>query len=777
MLAAHYRVEEALVITSTGSLAQETRRFISRSLTLGFAALCGLASLSLSHSATAQGTYRHLPGHVPALVSQANLVGNVHPADNIPLTFTLPLRNEAKLDALIQRLYDPNDPLYGQYLTPEQFTADYAPTQADYEAVVAYAKSQGLTVTQRHANRLVLDVAGPAKTVESAFAVRLKQYHLDSGRLFRAPNGAPSVPTAIAGRIKSIIGLDTAEQWHAHSRMKPVDPLAFLNAVADGYDPLGLRPNQVGTGPGGALAPNDIKKAYNLSSVTQDGTGQTLALFELDGYTASDVTAYEKKFWPSTSLPKVTLQNVLVDSATGSAGSGAGEVTLDIELMIAIVPNASKILVYEGPNSSTGVIDTYNKIATDNLAKSVSTSWGLYESGSGTTTLDAEYTIFKEMAVQGQSIFAASGDSGAYDDGSKLSVDDPASQPWVTGVGGTNLTLVTGSTAALNGTWKSETTWNGGSIANGGGGGGISSVWSIPDYQSQSGVITKASKGSTALRNVPDVSLDADPNTGYSIYVSGAWYIYGGTSCAAPLWAAFTGLVNEARASANLGTLGFANYPLYTAGLSSSYTTYFHDIADNSTNLYYPAVTGYDLATGWGSFNGANLLSELTTATVTLPTQLLGNTGFESGTTYSPWVVSSSKLIGQATTAEPAHAGSWRALLGGTTTKHTDYVYQKVAIPAKFTKANLSFYEHIDTQELATTGAVDTLNVYILNSGGNIVSTLTTLSNKSANSGYAQLNFDVSAYIGQTIYVYFQFTQGGTKATTSTLDDVTLTVQ
>ncbi len=758
------------MIKSTGSLAHATCHFISRSLTLGFAALCGLASLSLSHPATAQGTYRHLPGHVPALVSQANLAGSVRPAENIPLAITLPLRNEGKLDALVQRLYDPKDPLYGQYLTPERFAADYAPTPADYEAVVAYAKSQGLTVTQRHANRLVLDVVAPARTVENAFGVRLKQYKLDSGRIFRAPNGAPSVPTAVAGRIKSIIGLDTAEQWHAHNRMKAVDPLAFMNPVPDSYDPLGLHSNQVGTGPGGALTPNDIKKAYNLSSVTQDGTGQTLGLFELDGYTASDVTAYEKYFWPSTSLPKVTLQNVLVDSATGSAGNGAGEVTLDIELMIALAPNASKILVYEGPNSSTGLIDTYNKIATDNLAKSISTSWGIYESGSSATTLDAEYTIFKEMAVQGQSMFAASGDSGAYDNGSSLSVDDPASQPWVTGVGGTTLTL-------QNGLWKSEKTWNGGSIANGGGGGGISSVWAIPDYQSQAGVITTASKGSTTMRNVPDVSLDADPNTGYSIYFQGGWYIFGGTSCAAPLWATFTGLVNEARASAGLGTLGFANYPIYMAGLSTSYTSYFHDINDGSTNLYYPAVTGYDLATGWGSFNGANLLTAATSVAVTYPTQLLGNTGFESGTAYFPWVASSSKLIGQATTAEPAHAGTWRALLGGTTTKHTDYLYQKVAIPAKFTKATLSYYEHIDTQELATTGAVDTLNVYILNSGGSIVSTLTTLSNKNAGTGYTQVSFDLSSYIGQTIYVYFQFTQGGTKATTTTLDDVTLTVQ
>src|SRR5262249_37948230 len=146
-------------------------------------------------------------------------------------------------------------------------------------------------------------------------------------------------------------------------------------------------------------------------------------------------------------------------------------------------------------------------------------------------------------------------------------------------------------------------------VSAGAGGGGISVVWPIPSWQV--GVVSAASKGSTSSRNVPDVSLNADPNTGYAIFYRNTWWIFGGTSCAAPLWASFTSLVNQKRASNGKSTLGFANPALYSIATGANYTTNYHDIADGSTNLFYPAVTGYDDATGWGSFNGTNLLNSL----------------------------------------------------------------------------------------------------------------------------------------------------------------------
>ncbi len=533
-----------------------------------------------------------LPGHLPAAaLASARGLGRLRPDVPVSLALTLPVRRPDALDDLLGGLSDPNDPRFGQFLSAAQFAATFGPTQADYDAVAAFARSQGLTVTGTHTNRLVLDVVGPSSAVESAFGVSLFQYQDASGHVFHAPDREPTIPAGLAGRLAGVAGLEDAAVWHAQSRLAPqsVDPLAL--------------PYQTGSGPSGGLQPSDIKTAYQLNGTTATGSGQTLGLFELDGFKAADIAAYESQF----GLPAVPLQTVLVDGYSGASGSGAGEVTLDIELQIALAPSATKVVVYEGPNTTTGVIDTYNRIAADNSAKQVSTSWGEAEQYETASTRTAEQNAFKQMAAQGQTIYAAAGDSGAYDyRRTKPAVDDPASQPYMCGVGGTSL-----STSGAGGAYLKETTWNRGSASAGAGGGGISSVWPLPSYQS--GVYSAASKGSTAYRNVPDVALDADPYTGYAIYYNGGWVIYGGTSCAAPLWAAFTALVNEQRQSAGKAPLGQANPAVYSiAKVPATYATDFHDIADGSTNLYYPAVTGYDDATGWGSFNGAGLLSALT---------------------------------------------------------------------------------------------------------------------------------------------------------------------
>jgi kumamolisin len=744
-----------------------SRRASTQTLSFGFAALCGLTSLSLS--AGAQTALKRLPAHIPPLVAEANLVGRAPAQEMVPLALTLPLRNQAQLNALLQRLYDPHDALYGQYLTSAQFVARFAPTQADYDAVIGFARAQGLTVTAMHPNRLVLDVVGTSQNVEAAFGVKLKQYRLPEGRMFRAPDSNPALPVAIANRLQGVVGLDTADVWRPHNIRKPVDPLAFLNQPLDLS--FSFHPNVTGSGPGGGLSPSDIKTAYNLNTVTQTGAGQTLALFELDGYKASDITSYESFF----AIPAVPLQNVLVDGFAGTAGAGADEVTLDIELQIALARGVSKILVYEGPNSNAGVVDTYNRIATDNLAKSISTSWGLAENSNSAAVRNSENTAFQQMAAQGQSIFAASGDSGAKDNGSTLSVDDPASQPFMTGVGGTRLT-----TSGAGGPYGSETTWNGGSVAAGAGGGGISTVWSQPSYQT--GVATTANQGSATARNVPDVSLDADPNNGYAIFVGGRWGIFGGTSCAAPLWSAFTVLVNQNLVAQGKAVVGFANPQIYTIGKGTTYTSTFHDIADGSNNLFYPAVTGYDLATGWGSFNGANLLAAFTGGTVTPPpppppppTQLLGNPGFENGSASpAPWTATPAVVDGSA--GEPAHSGSWKAWLDGYGTTHTDTLAQTVTIPSTIATATLTFFLHIDTAETTTTLANDKLTVQIRNSSGTVLTTLATYSNLNKNTGYAQQSFNLIAFKGQTVQVFLSGTENASRQTSFVVDDFALNV-
>jgi kumamolisin len=358
--------------------------------------------------------------------------------------------------------------------------------------------------------------------------------------------------------------------------------------------------NLAGSGPSGGLSPSDIHNAYHLST-KMNGAGQSLALFELDGYSQADIEAYEKNF----GISLVKLKNILVHGALGgSGGQGAPEVTLDIELMIALAPKADQILVYEGTNDEQGILATYAQIANDNQARQISTSWGLSEDQTTAALLQTEDAIFKQMAAQGQALFAAAGDSGAYDDGKTLSVDDPASQPYVVGVGGTSLKIKSG------GQRVSETSWNTNNTPQGGGGGGgISSVWNIPGWQVHA--ITAESLASRVKRNVPDVSLNADPNGGYAIYSGASWTIYGGTSCAAPLWAAFHALVNQRREQKKLNPLGFPNPSYYLIGTSQNYPSAFYDIEDFSTNMHYPAVPGYDESTGWGTFNGNGLIKAL----------------------------------------------------------------------------------------------------------------------------------------------------------------------
>jgi kumamolisin len=538
--------------------------------------------LALSLEATAANVdFRELADHIPAkVVSKSARLSPLAADKEIHMNFVLPLRNQPELQDLITRLYEPSDPEYGRYLSADEFIERFSPLQEDYDQVVEHAKSLGLTIQATHPNRTLLHVSGPLQMIESAFNIELHHYMAPEGRHFYAPSKNPEVHVSIASVISGLVGLDNCAEWHSYKRQKE---MSEAKAVFP-------------SGPGGGFAPRDIVTAYNLSNVSTKGANQVIALFELAGYQASDITAYTTHF----GLPAPKLKNILVDG--GSQSGIDSEVTLDIELALALAPE-SEIYVYEGPNSNQGVLDTYNRIATDNLAKQVSTSWG---SGEDTVTpqyLQAANAIFQQMAAQGQTIYAAAGDSGAYDDyadnhSKALVVDDPASQPYVVGVGGTRLTV-----NATTGDYKTESVWNDG--LGSAGGGGVSTVWPIPSWQAH--VTTASSK---THRNVPDVSLDADPNTGYAIYYDGSWQIFGGTSCAAPLWAAFTACVNEELAATSQPALGFANPKFYAIGLGSAYSSDFHDVMSGN-NLHYKASKGYDNASGWGSLNGANLYANL----------------------------------------------------------------------------------------------------------------------------------------------------------------------
>jgi len=523
---------------------------------------------------------RPLYGHVPKEIHAATRLSAMDVNSELSLSVVLPLNNESELDILLQDMVNQTNIAHRKFLSQEDFLARYAPTKDQVRAVTTYLKAQGITTTSVAKNRLILRVAGSVGAINRVFHTELTYFAHEDGCQFYAPSYELQVDHDLA--IHSVHGLENL--------FKATPKLASrsttqITGVADDI---------------AGLTPSAIKAAYSLTS-SWDGTGQTAALFELDGFNFSDILAYQNQF----NLPNIPINVVLVDDATGLPGANAVQVVTDIELTMALAPGLSQIIVYQGPNTASGVLDTYNRIASDNVAKSISTSWGASELTTPGSLISAEALVFKQMAAQGQSLFAATGNHGAYDDGINLSVEDPASQPLAVAVSGTTL-----STNG-DGTYNSETTWFN-SEGNQGGNGGISTIWTATSWQQP---LANGGGASNNFRNVPDVALNADPNTGYAIYANGQWGVYGGTGAASALWASLTALINQSLASNGQSTVGLLSPFLYQIALDPNYESIFRDISDNSTNGYYPAITGYDLATGLGSVMADQLIFYVTTET------------------------------------------------------------------------------------------------------------------------------------------------------------------
>ena len=521
-----------------------------------------------------------LIGHVPLEVLGSKAVFRQHTSHKyMDLEVLLPLANQQELTDLISSQKDPNSPLYHHWISSAEYAGRFKPSAINASQVQDFLKNVGLYVTGQSPNGAILHVTGTVKAVEDALNLSINDYQNADGTVFFAPANDPSIPAPLAGKVLAIAGLDNLPKFMAHSHP-------------------GVLPMAIGSGPGGYLAPNDVKNAYNLNSVPANGSGQNIALFELDGYSSQDITAYEAKF----GLPNVPLQNVLVDGFNGVPNyniktGAASEVTLDIELLTAFAPGASEIYVYETSwYTANSWNDEWSRIAADDIAKIVSCSYGLTEQDAVLLNFDDQ--IFQQMAAQGQAVFVSSGDSGAFaSGGSALAVEEPASEPYVTAVGISKLTT------NADGTYNSE-------IASLDGGGGVSSFWSIPSYQTTAALqAVSAAKVSTAMRNLPDVALTADPSTLYSFYINGGWVGMWGSSLSAPIWAAFISRVNQGLGAK--APIGFVNTALYQlAQNSSNYARDFHDISTGN-NGYYPAEPGFDDATGLGSFNGLNLYNDL----------------------------------------------------------------------------------------------------------------------------------------------------------------------
>ncbi|MFB7665253.1 protease pro-enzyme activation domain-containing protein [Kitasatospora sp. NPDC056138] len=505
-----------------------------------------------------------LNGNVLPAVSHSTRTGEVAADRTITVAVSLGQRDTAGLDAFLAQVTDPKSPNYKHYLTVDQFAQRYGATEATVAKVTAYLRAQGLKVGAVTANRLTLEASGTAAQVQKAFGTRLSTFHdSTTGRDFYANSTAPVLPAEVAAAVTDVSGLNDYAKYRHFStgRLSP----------------------EVGTRAPSGLSPAKARTAYNLNSALSagyTGKGQSVAVAEFSAFQQSNIAAYDKYYGLTPPTPTV------VNAGGGTTDlSGQGEVELDIEVIHALAPGAN-VKVYEAPNSDAGEVALYSKLVSDNVPV-ISISWGIYEAGETASNRVAVDADFKEAAAQGQSVYAASGDSGSDDAGNGgTSVDFPAADPYVTGTGGTTLSTTS------SGGWSKETAWSGS-------GGGVSSVFATPSYQ------TKVNTG--AKRTVPDVAAVADPATGWAVYTAGAWYTYGGTSAAAPNWAAFTAVYNSEAAAKSKPAFGFANSTIYSLASSANYGAAFHDVTSGS-NGAYKAAKGYDKVTGWGSYNGAGFL-------------------------------------------------------------------------------------------------------------------------------------------------------------------------
>lgn len=570
------------------------------------------------HSAQAEGMDAPtVVGSQPPLIRVSRLLGSDPANRTLQMSVGLAMRNAGQLNALLHDLYDPSSPVYHQFLTVDQFARQFGPTDAQQQAVENYLTQRGFTITATYPSHLLIDFSGPESLAEKVFGVTINAYQSPDGRKFFANTTDPTLPAYLASYVTYVGGLDNANQF-SH----PPIPAKHAPAITSNAG------RSCPAASSSAYIPSQLSKAYNydgLHNAGLQGQGQTVGVFELDGYSASDVKAYTQCFGGGS----VPVKNVILDGFNGQPGAGAIEVELDMETILSMAPKLSKLVVYEAPNTTQGYNNEFARIVSDRTPV-ISVSWGDCESNMGQTEVQQENKYFQEAAAQGQSILVAAGDSGSascfqLQGGGfnfALNADDPAAQPYVTGVGGTTLTLNS------NNSYSSEHVWNGG-IFGGAGGGGLSQYWKQPGWQSGPGVQNSYSNG---MRETPDVSLNADPATGYPVYctvgsnctTTPGWITVGGTSAAAPMWAAAVALTNQEAAQHGKGNVGFLNPAIYKIASGSRYRSDFHDITppNNSSTPSnndeiginggaYPVTNNYDMATGWGSFNATNLATDL----------------------------------------------------------------------------------------------------------------------------------------------------------------------
>ncbi len=521
-----------------------------------------------------KNTSKHLKisGSEKKPLAGARVTGKVDLKERIEITVLVRPRAPLASSATLKKAAT-TAPSERTYLTREEWDAKHGADPADLAAVEEYAHEHGLDVVRSSSSERRVVLSGTIEALTKAFPVKLQRV-IYKGKAHRQRTAAVGVPEQLSKIIEDVKGFDNRSQAQPHFR-----PAA-----------KGFRPRAGGTAR--AFTPVEVGQLYNFPPKL-DGSGQCIAIIELGGgYRAADL----KKYFQDLGITQPKVSAVSVDHGHNSPGGDAdGEVMLDIEVAGAIAPKA-RIAVYFAPNTDQGFLDAIKVAVHDKLRKPsvISISWGGPEDSWTAQSMRNYDAVFQEAAALGVTITVASGDHGSSDvdpNDNKKRVDFPSASPYVLSCGGTHLEA-SGTSISSEVTWNTHDGWATG--------GGVSTSFPLPDWQKDAKVpLLNGSKG----RGVPDVSGDADNNTGYKTRVDGKDTVIGGTSAVAPLWAGLIALLNQ-----SIGNpVGYLNPALYT---NDAVRATFHDITSGD-NGAYQAGAGWDACTGLGSPNGLALLQAL----------------------------------------------------------------------------------------------------------------------------------------------------------------------
>ncbi len=558
---------------------------IRRASTFLFIAIITMLVVSITAQAQPQEL---MTRHVREAVvnGRAQFLARLPASQFLRFDVVLALRHQPELEDFLEELYDPGSFSSQHYVTVKEFTERFGPSQEDYDAVIRFAKANGLEVMGGSRDAMDVQLKGTVSAVEKAFHIAIGIYqHPTENRTFYAPDREPTVDLPF--QLWHISGLDNYSIPHPLVRHRD-----------------SVRSEVSGSCPGGYYCGSDMRAAY-YGGTALTGAGQTLGLLEFAGYNIADLNQYFKTVGQIDNVPVVGISTdgTSLTCVYRSTGCEDVEQTLDMTQAISMAPGLAGLYFYAG-STDTAVLSAMS--TNKPLNAQLSSSWAWVPAD---PTTDDPY--FEKFAAQGQSYFQASGDAGAYDYYNSPYVF-PADDDYVISVGGTDLL-----TESAGGAWASETAWEYSA-------GGISPDGTkIPSWQKLKGVVTTQNAGSKTLRNYPDVAGGAN----FDFYVCGDGACgagEGGTSFAAPMWAGYMALMNQQAVASGYPTLGFINPTIYKLGMGSSYAGDFHDITSGNNSCYgqtpyWTAGLGYDLVTGWGSPNGVGLIEMLAGSSSVMP--------------------------------------------------------------------------------------------------------------------------------------------------------------